>query len=65
MDSSFVPAHDCLGRAYEQSGMTAPRLAELQKALDLSGNDTNELAALGQAYAVAHRYSKLAASWIS
>jgi serine/threonine protein kinase/tetratricopeptide (TPR) repeat protein len=55
MDSSFVPAHDYLGRAYEQNGMMAQALDELRKALDLSEGDTNELAALGQAYAVAHQ----------
>ncbi len=52
MDSSFVPAHDYLGRAYEQNGMTAQSLAEFHKALDLSEGDTNEFAALGRAYAV-------------
>ncbi len=55
MDSTFVPAHDYLGRAYEQNGMTAQSLAEFHKALDLSEGDTNELAALGQAYAVSHQ----------
>ena len=55
MDSSLVPAHEYLGRAYEESGMTAESLVEFRKALDLSQGDTNELAALGQAYAVAHQ----------
>jgi serine/threonine protein kinase/tetratricopeptide (TPR) repeat protein len=55
MDSSFVPAHDYLGRAYEQNGMMAESFAEFHKALDLSQGDTNELAALGQAYAGSHQ----------
>ena len=55
MDTSFIPAHDYLGRAYEQSGMMTDSLAELHKALDLSQGDTNELAALGQAYAASHQ----------
>jgi serine/threonine protein kinase/tetratricopeptide (TPR) repeat protein len=55
MDSNFVPAHDYLGRAYEQNGMTIESLTEFHKALDLSEGDTNELAALGQAYAVSHQ----------
>ncbi len=55
MDSNFVPAHEYLGRAYEQNGMIMAALAEFHKALDLSEGDTNELAALGQAYAVSHQ----------
>ncbi len=55
MDSNFVPAHEYLGRAYEQNGMIAAALTEFHKALDLSEGDTNELAALGQAYAVSHQ----------
>ncbi len=55
MDSNFVPAHDYLGRAYEQNGMMKEALAEFRKALDLSEGDTNELAALGQAYAISHQ----------
>ena len=53
--SNFVPAHEYLGRAYEQNGMLTQALAEFHKALDLSEGDTNELAALGQAYAVSHQ----------
>ncbi len=55
MDSNFVPAHEYLGRAYEQNGMIMAALTEFHKALDLSEGDTNELAALGQAYAVSHQ----------
>jgi serine/threonine protein kinase/tetratricopeptide (TPR) repeat protein len=54
-DSLFVPAHLCLGRAYEQTGAAARAVDEFQKALELSEGGTDELAALGQAYAVSHR----------
>ncbi len=55
MDAKFVPAHVYLGRAYEQRGAYAEAIAEIRKALELSEGDTNELAALGHAYAVAHQ----------
>jgi len=55
MDSKFVPALVYLGRAYEQSGSSERAITELKKALELSEGDTNELAALGHAYAHAHR----------
>jgi tetratricopeptide (TPR) repeat protein len=58
MDASFVPAHVFLGRAYVQRGMYKEAVAELQKALELSQGDTNELAALGYAYAISHRESE-------
>ena len=54
-DPLFVPAHVCLGRAYEGKGSYPEAIAELQKALDLSGGDTNEVAALGRAYALSGR----------
>jgi serine/threonine protein kinase/tetratricopeptide (TPR) repeat protein len=54
-DSLFVPAHLCLGRAYEQTGAAARAVDEFQKALELSEGGTDELAALGHAYAVSHR----------
>ena len=53
----MVPAHVCLGRAYEAKGTYPEAIAELQKALDLSGGDTNEVAALGRTYALAGRTS--------
>jgi serine/threonine protein kinase/tetratricopeptide (TPR) repeat protein len=55
MDAAFVLAHVYLGRAYEQRGTYPEAIAEMRKALDLSEGDTNELAALGQAYAVSHQ----------
>ena len=55
MEASFVPAHVYLGRAYEQKGTYPVAIAEMRKALDLSEGDTNELAALGHAYAVSHQ----------
>ena len=55
MEATYVPAHVYLGRAYEQKGTFPVAIAEMRKALDLSEGDTNELAALGHAYAVAHQ----------
>jgi eukaryotic-like serine/threonine-protein kinase len=55
MDATFVPAHVYLGRAYEQKGTYPEAIAEMRKALEFSEGDTNELAALGHAYAVAHQ----------
>jgi eukaryotic-like serine/threonine-protein kinase len=55
MEATFVPAHVYLGRAYEQKGTYPVAIAEMRKALDLSEGDTNELAALGHAYAVSHQ----------
>jgi tetratricopeptide (TPR) repeat protein len=54
MDSKFVPAHVLLGRAYAEKGSAQEALAEFRKALDLSEGDTNELAAVGYAEALAH-----------
>ncbi|HYM11707.1 MAG TPA: protein kinase [Bryobacterales bacterium] len=53
MDPNFVEAHVFLARAYEQKREYGGAMAELQKALELSEGNTNELAALGHAYAVA------------
>jgi serine/threonine protein kinase/tetratricopeptide (TPR) repeat protein len=58
MDATFAPAHVFLGRAYEQKGAFAEAVAELRKALELSEGDSNELAALANAYAVSHRESE-------
>jgi serine/threonine protein kinase/tetratricopeptide (TPR) repeat protein len=55
MDPAFVPAHVFLGRAYEQKGAYPDAIAEMRKALELSEGDTNELAALGHAFAVGHQ----------
>jgi len=52
MDPQFVGAHVVLGRADEQKGAYAEAVAELQRALQLSEGDSNELAALGHAYAL-------------
>lgn len=58
LDSHFVPAQLFLARAYEQKGMYPVAIAEFRKALDLSEGDTNELAALGHAYAISHQESE-------
>jgi serine/threonine protein kinase/tetratricopeptide (TPR) repeat protein len=58
-DATFVPAHVYLGRAYEQKGTYPEAIAEMRKALDLSEGDTNELAALGHAYAMAHQVGEV------
>ena len=55
MDANFAPAHTCLGRAYQQKAAFPEAIAEFRKALEISEGDTNELAALGQAYAVSHQ----------
>jgi tetratricopeptide (TPR) repeat protein len=54
LDAGFVPAHLLLGRVQLQNGQIPEAAAELRKALDLSGGDTNELAAVAYADAVAH-----------
>jgi len=55
MDSNFALAHVYLGRAYQQKPAFPEAIEEFRKALEISEGDTNELAALGQAYAVSHR----------
>ena len=55
MDGNFGPAHLFLGRAFKQKASYAEAIAELQRALDLSEGNTNELAALGHGYALAGR----------
>jgi serine/threonine-protein kinase len=52
MDPGFARAHVTLGSAYAQKGMHEEAIAEVQKAIELSG-DRSKLAALGRAYAVA------------
>jgi adenylate cyclase len=58
MDSTFAQAHVFLGRAYEQKGTYPEAIAEFRKALELSEGDTNELAALGRAYAISNQASE-------
>jgi tetratricopeptide (TPR) repeat protein len=55
MDPDYVMAHVFLGRSYQQTNRYAEAVAEFRKALDLSGGDSNELAALGQALAASHQ----------
>ena len=52
LEPTFVGAHVVLGRAYQQKRQNAEAIAEFQKALQLSEGNSNELAALAQAYAV-------------
>ena len=58
MDQNFVPAHLFAGRAFKQKGSYAEAIAELRKALQLSEGDTNELAALGHAFAISGQRSE-------
>ena len=55
LDTSFVPAHTYLGRAYELKADYTGALAEFRKAVQLSGEDTSALAALGYAEAVSNQ----------
>jgi serine/threonine protein kinase/tetratricopeptide (TPR) repeat protein len=55
LDQAFVPAHSLLAKAYAQQSAYPQALAEFKKALDGSGGDTNELAAQGFGFAVAHQ----------
>jgi serine/threonine protein kinase/Tfp pilus assembly protein PilF len=52
MDPAFVEAHLYLGWAYEQKGMLAEAIKELQQALSLSGGHPRFVSALGHAYAI-------------
>ena len=54
-NAGSVPGHDLLGRAYAQQGRYPDAVGEFRQALDLSQGDTNELAALGYGYALAHQ----------
>jgi TolB-like protein/Flp pilus assembly protein TadD len=51
MDPNFAQAHYYLGRTYEQKGMFAEAIAELQQAVSLSGGKPVMLAGLAHAYA--------------
>jgi eukaryotic-like serine/threonine-protein kinase len=55
MDAAFIPTHVFLGRAYARNGAHEEAIAELRKALELSEGDSNELAALANAYAISHQ----------
>ena len=52
LSPDFRVAHRFLGQVYEQSGMQASALEELQRAAELSNHNPIDLAALGHAYAV-------------
>ena len=52
MEPNFAPAHWFLGQAYIQKGKYQKAIAELQKAVKLSGGRNLMLASLGYAYAV-------------
>ena len=58
MDSNFALSYRYRGMAYEQKGMYAEAIADLQKAVTLSGTRTTVLGALGHAYAIAGRKSE-------
>jgi tetratricopeptide (TPR) repeat protein len=54
-DPAFVHAHLCVGRSYEQQSAYREAILEFQRALELSEGNSNELAALGHAYALNHQ----------
>lgn len=55
MDPNFVPAHLVLGQAYEQKGMLQEAVAELERAVSLSGGSPVYVASLAHAYGIAGR----------
>src|SRR6185369_17220240 len=55
LDRTCGPAHDLLARTYVQQGPIDKALAEFSRALEASGGDTNQLAAEGYGFAMAHR----------
>ncbi len=58
MDSTFVPAHWFLGRAYERKGMDREAVEEFRRAVELSAGATVMIAALAQAHASFGRRSE-------
>jgi tetratricopeptide (TPR) repeat protein len=52
MDPNFPAAHFNLALAYEQKGMYTEAMAGFEKAIALSGRDSDKLAALGHVFAV-------------
>jgi DNA-binding winged helix-turn-helix (wHTH) protein/tetratricopeptide (TPR) repeat protein len=57
MQPDFPPAHELLGMVYEQEGRTNEAIAEIQKAIDLSGGMYG-LGSLGHVYAWVGRRSE-------
>ena len=55
MDPEFVPGRWVLGQAYEQKGMLREAVAELERAVNLSGGSPVFRASLARAYAVSGR----------
>lgn len=55
MDPGFVPVHLTMGQAYEQKKMFQEAIAELERAVSLSGRSPIYLAALAHAYGLAGR----------
>ena len=55
MDPDFVPGRWVLGQAYEQKGMLSEAVAELERAVSLSGGSPVFRASLARAYAVSGR----------
>jgi TolB-like protein/DNA-binding winged helix-turn-helix (wHTH) protein/Tfp pilus assembly protein PilF len=55
MDPNFVPAHLVLGQAYEQKGMLQEAIAELDRAVGLSGGSPVYRASLAHACGLAGR----------
>ena len=55
MDPAFVPAHLVLGHALEQKHMYREAIAELERAVSLSGGSPIYMASLAHAYGVAGR----------
>jgi Flp pilus assembly protein TadD len=58
MDPSFALAHNQLGQAYLQKRMDDEAVAELQKAVQLSGNSPTCMANLARAYVAADKRSE-------
>jgi TolB-like protein/tetratricopeptide (TPR) repeat protein/DNA-binding winged helix-turn-helix (wHTH) protein len=58
MDPGFVPGHLVLGHALEQKHMYGEAIAELEKAVSLSGGSPVYMASLVHAYGVAGRQSQ-------
>ena len=53
LDSAYMSGYWCSGMAYSQKGDSANAIAELQRAVTLSGHSTEQQAWLGYTYAVA------------
>ncbi len=58
MNPGFVPVHLVLGHALEQKHMYQEAIAELEKAVSLSGGSPVYIASLAHAYGVAGRQSQ-------